>query len=212
MQQWAGAAIGLSGLALLLWPDGATAPDPLGALLMAVAGIGWGLYSLAGRGPRNCLDETAANFILAAPLTIAPLMLVGSAFDAGSHGILLAVLSGAVTSGLGYALWYRALPHLQASSAAVAQLNVPLIATAGGIALLGEEPSARFAVASLLVLGASACPSPRRGSAIDPLLQPASSILQRIPAVRFGMRAAFVPARFSTSKKATDTHEVRLNL
>ena len=151
--RWVGAAIALSGLAVLLWPAGATAPDPVGAGLMAAAGIGWGLYSLAGRGARDPLDETAANFTLAAPLTVAPLLLIGGASDAEPHGILLAVISGAVTSGLGYALWYRVLPHLAAASAAVAQLTVPLIAAAGGIALLGEEPGARFAAASLLVLG-----------------------------------------------------------
>ena len=151
--RWVGAAIALSGLAVLLWPTGATAPDPVGADLMAAAGIGWGLYSLAGRGLRNPLDETAANFTLAAPLTVAPLLLIDAASDAEPRGILLAVISGAVTSGLGYALWYRVLPHLAAASAAVAQLTVPLIAAAGGIALLGEEPGARFAAASLLVLG-----------------------------------------------------------
>ena len=151
--RWAGAAIALSGLAVLLWPTGATAPDPVGADLMAAAGIGWGPYSLAGRGLRNPLDETAANFILAAPLTVAPLLLIDAASDAEPRGILLAVISGAVTSGLGYALWYQVLPQLTAASAAVAQLTVPLIAAGGGIILLGEEPSARFAAASLLVLG-----------------------------------------------------------
>lgn len=151
--RWAGAAIALSGLAVLLWPIGATAPEPVGTVLMAAAGVGWGVYSLAGRGPRDPLEETTANFTLAAPLTVAPLLLIGGAFDAEPYGILLAVLSGAVTSALGYALWYRVLPQLASSSAAVAQLTVPLIAAAGGILLLGEEPSARFAVASLLVLG-----------------------------------------------------------
>lgn len=151
--RWAGAAIALSGLAVLLWPTGATAPDPVGAVLMAAAGIGWGLYSLAGRGSRNPLDETAANLFLAAPLTVAPLLLIDSASDAQPHGVLLAVISGAGTSGLGYALWYRVLPQLATASAAVAQLTVPLIAAGGGIVLLGEEPSARFAAASLLVLG-----------------------------------------------------------
>lgn len=151
--RWVGAAIALSGLAVLLWPAGATAPDPVGAGLMVAAGVGWGLYSLAGRGPRDPLEETAANFTLAAPLTVAPLLLIGGASDAEPYGILLAVISGAVTSGLGYALWYRVLPHLAAASAAVAQLTVPLIAAAGGIVLLGEEPGARFAAASLLVIG-----------------------------------------------------------
>ena len=151
--RWAGAAIAFAGLAFLLWPGGAAAPDALGGLLMAAAGVGWGLYSLAGRGPRDPLAETAANFTLAAPLALVPLVLIPDLAAPRPSGILLAVLSGAVTSGLGYALWYRVLPRLAPSLAAVAQLTVPVIAAAGGVALLGEAPSARFALATVLVLG-----------------------------------------------------------
>jgi len=151
--RWAGALIAFSGLAFLLWPGGAAAPDALGGLLMAAAGIGWGLYSLAGRGPRDPLAETAANFTLAAPLALVPLVLIPDAAAPRLSGILLAVLAGAVTSGIGYALWYRVLPHLAPSLAAVAQLTVPVIAAAGGMTLLGEQPSARFALATVLVLG-----------------------------------------------------------
>lgn len=146
-----GAAISLAGLAWLLWPAGATAPPGLGALLMAAAGIGWGLYSLIGRGATDPLSETAANFVAAAPVAI----LLGWALwdGASGAGMALAAISGVITSGLGYALWYRVLPQIDASAAALAQLTVPVIAFAGGAALLGEALTGRFAGASLLVLG-----------------------------------------------------------
>ena len=118
---------------------------------MAVAGIGWGLYSLIGRHAKEPLAETAANFCAAAPVAIAVGVLFWDGIDAA--GIGLATISGVVTSGLGYALWYRVLPRIEASSAALAQLTVPIIAFAGGAALLGEALSGRFAGASLLVLG-----------------------------------------------------------
>lgn len=151
--RWAGAVIALGGLAFLLWPVGATAPDPLGGVLMGVAGIGWGVYSLAGRNARDPLAETGANFVLAAPLTLVPLLLISGGADPGRSGIVLAIISGAITSGLGYALWYRVLPRLVPSLAAIAQLTVPVLAALGGVAFLGEAPSARFALATFLVLG-----------------------------------------------------------
>ena len=149
--RWAGAGIAMAGLAYLLWPTGTTAPPALGAILMAAAGFGWGVYSLNGRGVSDPLGATAANFILAAPFTVLVVAVItdGMSFP----GFLLACLSGIVTSGLGYALWYTVLPKLAASVAAVAQLTVPVIAVAGGVALLGEAPSLRLVVASVLVLG-----------------------------------------------------------
>ncbi|SIS66955.1 EamA-like transporter family protein [Roseivivax lentus] len=165
-RRWVGAALAFSGLVWLLAPGvGAEISVPHG-LLMAAAGIGWGVYSLAGRGAGDPAMGTAANFILAAPIGLA-LSLVGApAPDLPAAGIVLAVLSGAVTSALGYILWYSILPRLSASVAAVAQLTVPVIALAGGMVFLGETPTLTFALASILVLGGvavSVLPFPKRG-------------------------------------------------
>ena len=149
--RWAGAAIAFAGLAWLLWPAGATAPDPLAASLMVAAAFGWGVYSLAGRGVSDPLGETAANFILAAPIALALWAVLPDGI--GPRGLLLAVVSGAATSGLGYALWYTLLPRIDASLAALAQLTVPVIALLGGAALLAEPPSLRLILASVVVLG-----------------------------------------------------------
>ncbi|MGR3342376.1 MAG: EamA family transporter, partial [Paracoccaceae bacterium] len=118
---------------------------------MAAAAVGWGVYSLLGRGSANPLGATAANFALALPAGVLIFALLPDTVTA--RGATLAVISGAVTSGAGYALWYTVLPRLAASVAALAQLTVPLIAAAAGLALLDEPVSARFAVAAVLVLG-----------------------------------------------------------
>lgn len=150
-RHWLGAALALAGLAWLFWP-GAAAPVPLWPVLaMAGAGASWGVYSLAGRRGADPLGGTAANFILAAPPALIVAALYGPALP-DWRGVVLAVISGAVTSALGYALWYAILPRLAPSVAAVAQLTVPIIAIAGGIALLGEALTARFAVAAAMVL------------------------------------------------------------
>ena len=148
--RWAGMGVALAGLVLLLGP-GAGAPRPGPAASMALAALGWGVYSLAGRRAADPLGETAANFLVAAPLVV-PLLLLGTG-PASGRGIAMAVLSGAVTSGLGYALWYAVLPRLASSAAALAQLSVPLIALLGGVALIGEWPALRFAPAAALILG-----------------------------------------------------------
>ena len=151
-RRWAGAAVAFGGLAWLLWPAGAGAPDPLGAGLMAAAALGWGIYSLAGRRAADPLAATAANFALALPVALVALAVAQDGGGTTSRGIALAVASGAVTSGLGYALWYRVLPGLASSQAAVAQLTVPVIALAGGAAVLAEAPSARMLMAGAVVL------------------------------------------------------------
>ncbi|HEU0222891.1 MAG TPA: DMT family transporter [Paracoccaceae bacterium] len=154
MVRWAGAGLGLTGLAVLFLP-GAAVPAPAGALLMAVAAAAWGVYSLIGRAAKAPILETARNFRTACLMGLVPLFAL--AFLAGEHasarGVLLAVLSGAVASGLGYALWYSVLPHLPASVAALAQLTVPIIALGGGMLFLGEPLTWRFAFAAALVLG-----------------------------------------------------------
>jgi drug/metabolite transporter (DMT)-like permease len=155
-RRWIGATLAFSGLAWLLWPGAGPQISVLHGLMMAAAGVGWGIYSLTGRLNTDALQATAANFILAAPLGL----LIGFALPLGpqgtllgTEGIILAIVSGAVTSGLGYALWYRVLPGLASSVAAVAQLTVPVIAMAGGMLFLGEGLSLQFILASVLVLG-----------------------------------------------------------
>lgn len=149
--RWIGAGFAFAGLSFLMWPNG-TAPVPLlGAGLMLGAALGWGIYSLLGAGAADPLGATARNFLWATPLGLLPAFFMWDGMS--PIGALLAVLSGAVTSGLGYALWYRVLPELPASVAAVAQLTVPVIALAGGIVFIGEEMTWRFLVAALMVLG-----------------------------------------------------------
>jgi drug/metabolite transporter (DMT)-like permease len=159
-RRWAGAGLALGGLALIAAP-GAVALSPL--VLMAAAGVGWGVYSLAGRGAVDPLAATAWNFVLSVPLML-PLGLLAGFAVPDRAGVALAVVSGAVTSGLGYALWYAILPRLGAARAAVAQLTVPVIAALGGAVLLAELPGARFWLAAVLVLGGVALASlPYRG-------------------------------------------------
>ena len=151
-----GAALALLGLAVLLAPKG----GPLmPEAAMAMAGVGWGVYSLAGRGQTDALGATAWNFILALPFGLVVLVLspghftgTGTGTSTGT-GWALAAGSGAITSGLGYALWYHVVPQLGAGRAAVVQLSVPLIAAYGGFALLGEVPGPGYWLAAALVLG-----------------------------------------------------------
>ncbi|NSX54890.1 DMT family transporter [Parasulfitobacter algicola] len=149
--RWIGAILAFTGLIYLMWPAGADVPSMTGSILMAAAAFGWGIYSLAGRGAKAPLNMTAANFLLAVPLGALAFLLVPSQITLA--GTILALISGAVTSGLGYALWYSILPQLGATRAAVSQLTVPIIALGGGILLLDETLTWRFAVATLLVLG-----------------------------------------------------------
>ena len=149
--QWAGAAIGLSGLAFVLNPSTSDI-DLWGAGLMIAAGFGWGIYSLAGQKVEQALIATAASFVCATPVAVLAWFATSSE-AVSTKGIMLACLSGGVTSALGYILWFYVLPRLQTSTAAVAQLTVPLIAMAGGIVFLGEVWTLNFTIASALVLG-----------------------------------------------------------
>jgi len=155
-RRWIGAIMAFGGLAWLLWPGVGPVISPLHALLMALAGVGWGIYSLAGRLNRDALQATAANFILAAPAGVL-ITLVWPAGPGGAEighdGILLAIASGALTSGVGYAMWYSIVPRIGASVAAVAQLTVPVIAMAGGMIFLAEALDLQFVMATVLVLG-----------------------------------------------------------
>ncbi|RLL72919.1 DMT family transporter [Paenirhodobacter hankyongi] len=147
-----GAGVAFAGLAVLVAPAGGVTVDRLGAAFMAAGGLGWGLYSLNGRRARDPLGATAVNFSLALLPALAWLALRG-AVPAPTWGIWPALVSGAVTSGLGYALWYAVVPHLAKSLAAVAQLSVPVLAALGGAILLAEVPGPRFWAAAVLVLG-----------------------------------------------------------
>jgi drug/metabolite transporter (DMT)-like permease len=122
---------------------------------MTIAGVAWAVYTLVGRGTPDPLAANARSFLWSAPLAIALVVLViatrGDAPPSG-RGIVLALVSGAVTSGLGYAIWYRALPSLTVTQAAVAQLSVPVIAALGAVAVLGEAVSSRLVVAGAMVL------------------------------------------------------------
>lgn len=145
----------VTGLILLLLP-GISAPPALDAILMLIAGVGWGLYSLHGRLSTDALGDTAGNFVRVVPATLLVSALFWPRHFADLQGVVLAMLSGAVASGLGYAAWYTALPKLGAIAAANAQLAVPVIAALAGVILFGEPITARLAAASVLVLGGSA--------------------------------------------------------
>ncbi|MEL7126883.1 MAG: DMT family transporter [Pseudomonadota bacterium] len=152
LRQLIGASVAFAGLVFALWPrGGGTATDLPGALLMVLAGVGWAAYTLAGRGARDPLAATAANFVMTLPVML--ILLIGATLHATPSGIGLAILCGAATSGLGYALWYHVLPQLAAQSAAVVQLSVPILAIAAGAALLGERVGLDLALSALLVLG-----------------------------------------------------------
>ncbi len=162
MRQVAGAGIALAGLTFVLWPSGSVQVDALGAGLMVAAGLCWAVYSLAGRSEPDALAGTAANFVVALPITGLVLVGMGGNWHMTGLGYLLAALSGGVTSGLGYALWYRVLPQLSPSVAAVVQLSVPVIAIVGGVVLLGEVAGPRLMAGTALVLGGIALAVLRR--------------------------------------------------
>jgi len=149
---WAGLALAVSGLLYLVWP-GIAAPAPQGAALMSVAGLAWGVYTLRGRDAGDATAATAGNFLRAAPLALALSVVFASAMQASANGVALAVASGAVTSGLGYVVWYAALPGLSALRAASVQLSVPPLAALAGVLLLSEVLSARLVLASAAILG-----------------------------------------------------------
>ena len=166
---WGGLAVAVVGVVWLVLP-GLTAPDPLGALLMAVSGVAWGFYTLLARGVRHPVETNAINFLGCVPLAAVACLLWRGGLHADPHGIAAAVLSGAVTSGIGYALWYAALKGLTATRAATIQLSVPAIAAFAGVVLLGEHVTLRLVGASALVLGGVAIVLTRR--ARPPVVEP----------------------------------------
>jgi drug/metabolite transporter (DMT)-like permease len=150
--QWLGLSIAMAGLVTLLLP-GLSAPSPLAAGLMLSAGVAWGAYSLRGSGAGDALRVTAGNFLRAVPITLVLSLAMLGHWQATPLGIGLAIASGALTSGLGYAIWYTALPALKATQAATVQLSVPLIAALGGVWLLHEPLSLRLWIAAFAIIG-----------------------------------------------------------
>ncbi|HEX4653930.1 MAG TPA: DMT family transporter [Candidatus Udaeobacter sp.] len=150
--QITGLVVAMTGLAILVFP-GLSAPPLIGSILMLGAGVAWGIYSLRGKGQQNPASVTAGNFIRAVPFSLVVWMLFLQRAHIDFAGIGYAVISGAIASGLGYVIWYSALPSLKAASAATVQLSVPVLAATGGILLLGEPITLRYVLASVAVLG-----------------------------------------------------------
>lgn len=150
--EWSGFLLALTGLVYLLFP-GLTAPSPAGALLMAIAGMSWGVYSLRGRAALDPLAETTGNFVRATPFVLIVSLMTLQHNYLSAKGILFAVISGALASGVGYAVWYIALKTLTATRAAIVQLSVPVLAAMGGVMFLEEALSIRLVLSSILILG-----------------------------------------------------------
>lgn len=150
--QWLGLLAALGGFIYLVSP-GLEAPSPSGSVLMTVSGVAWGIYTLRGRGSADPISATTDNFVRAVPF----ILIVGVVMLRDAHvttrGVILAIISGALTSGIGYVIWYAALKGLTATRAATVQLTVPLIATLGGVLFMSEAVSLRLAVATAITLG-----------------------------------------------------------
>ena len=148
---WCGLLIALAGLVYLVLP-GLEAPSFSGAALMTIAGFAWGVYSLRGLGVTNPVSVTADNFLRSVPLTVVVSLILLSALQLSLKGVLLACLSGGLTSGIGYVVWYAALRHLAATRAAMLQLLVPIIAALGGVLMLAEQITLRLVLAGILIM------------------------------------------------------------
>ncbi|MGE0882013.1 MAG: DMT family transporter [Blastocatellales bacterium] len=170
LAQWIGLAVAISGLTYLVLP-GLSAPDPIGALLMCLAGIAWSVYSIRGKGVSAPISMTAGNFLCAAPFALLATAIAHDSVHLKLPGILLALISGVVTSGLGYVIWYKALRNLTTTQASAAQLVVPVFAALGGVAFLSEPMSLRLIIASILILGGVALKtSPGKSQMSDSVL------------------------------------------
>lgn len=161
-RQTLGLALAGGGVVYLVWP-GVAAPPIGSASLMLAAGVAWGVYSLRGRGSPDPVADTAGNFLRAVPLALVPSLWLADRAVIDARGAAYAVASGAIASGLGYALWYAALRGLDASRAATLQLAVPVLAAMGGVLILAEPVTPRLVLASIVVLGGIALVVVRRG-------------------------------------------------
>ena len=153
--EWAGLALAFASLCYLVSP-GLVAPDPLGSLLMIVSGVAWAAYTLIGRGSRAPVEDTAGNFIRLLPISI-PFIAAGLLVQTPTTlGLVYAITSGAISSGLGYAIWYAVLPSITRSRAAFVQLTVPALAAFGAVIFLSEPITLRLVVSSIGILGGAA--------------------------------------------------------
>ena len=150
--EWLGITLAFAGFVYLMLP-GVTAPSFSGLLLMSAAGIGWGFYTLAGKKSTDPLADTSYNFLRTLPFVLLLVVYNLDSFYLSMEGVLLAIVSGAITSGVGYTLWYVALRALQTMQAAVLQLLVPVIAALGGVFFVDELLSTRLVISALLILG-----------------------------------------------------------
>jgi Predicted permease, DMT superfamily len=150
--QLVGLIFAVTGLVVLVFP-GLSAPPLVGSILMVAAGVAWGIYSIRGKAGRDAIAATAGNFLRAVPFAAVVSIILLSRARLDHAGVFYAVVSGAITSGLGYVIWYSALPDLKAASAASVQLSVPVLAAAGGILFLGEPLTLRYLLASIAILG-----------------------------------------------------------
>lgn len=167
--EWIGLGLALGGLVYLVFP-GLAAPPLAGSALMMTAGIAWGFYSIRGRGSQDPLADTAGNFVYAVPMVLVILLIV-IAFrniHLSTNGVVLAALSGALASGVGYVIWYAALRGLTTTRAAIVQLSVPVIAAWSGVLLLAETVSTRLLFAGVLILGGIALAVLSHGSFLKP--------------------------------------------
>lgn len=149
--QWLGLVLALGGLVGLTLP-GLSAPPLVSSLLMIGAGAAWGIYSLRGKGAGDPTLVTAGNFLRTVPITVVLSLLMMRQTTWDGAGVWFAITSGALTSGIGYAIWYKALPALKATQAATVQLSVPVIAAVGGIILLNESINLRLILASIAII------------------------------------------------------------
>jgi drug/metabolite transporter (DMT)-like permease len=152
VRQWFGLLVAIAGLVYLLFP-GIASPSPLGAGLMAIAGVGWALYSIQGRGAVDPIAQNGGNFVRTLPMLIVVSVLALRLQHIETSGAILAIVSGAVTTGLGYAVWYSALRGLTATRAALVQLLVPVITVTGGVVFLREPLSSRVVLSAAIVIG-----------------------------------------------------------
>ena len=150
--EWTGLVVAFAAFVYLVGP-GISAPDPLGAALMVISGIAWGVYSLRGAGVADPLRATSDNFIRAVPFAMLLALPFLESMNASPFGLMMAVASGALSSAVGYALWYRTLRHIKSTQAAIVQLTVPPIAALGGILFLDETLTLRLLIATPLILG-----------------------------------------------------------
>lgn len=152
LSEWCGVGIAFAGFVYLVLP-GVSTPSVTGFLLMTVAGIAWGIYTLKGRSSANPLADTTYNFARTVPLVLVLLALTSAELYITPTGVTLAALSGALASGAGYTLWYMALGGLSATQAAVVQLSVPVIAAFGGVVFVSEAITLRLSISAGLILG-----------------------------------------------------------